>query len=185
VGEVKKGVRIVFCDEMRYGLISNRRRGWSKRGKQRPLIPSGMEYEFGYMYIGVDIESWKVECLLLPDANCSTTKMYLEFLRQKCGAEEVVIVWDGAGYHRSGKVKGIEKVRFVTIPAYSPQLNPVERLIEELRKSTANRVFNNIEEIEEVLIEALKEYIENRDKVERLCGFPWIKRQLEEMYLTT
>ncbi|MGE5446052.1 MAG: hypothetical protein ACM3SR_15910, partial [Ignavibacteriales bacterium] len=68
---------------------------------------------------------------------------------------------------------------------YSPELNPVERLIEELRKSTANRVFNNLGEIEEVLIEALKEYIENRDTVGSLCGFPWIKRQVEEMCLTT
>lgn len=175
----------MFCDEMRYGLISNHRRGWSKRGKQRPLIPSGMDYEFGYIYIGVDIKSWKVESLLLPDANSSMTKMYLEFLKQGCKAQEVVIVWDGAGFHRSGEVKGIEGVKFVRLPAYSPELNPVERLIEELRKSTANRVFNNLGEIEEVLIEALKEYIENRDKVGSLCGFPWIKRQVEEMCLTS
>lgn len=186
IGEVKQSVRIFFCDEMRYGLISNHRRGWSKRGKQRPMMPSGMEYEFGYIYMGIDIESWELKSLLLPDADSLTTKIFVEYLRGEYGdGQEGVIIWDGAGFHRSGELKGIEGARFVTLPAYSPELNPVERLIEELRKSTANRVFNSLEEIEEVLIEALKGYINDRDKIESLCGFPWIKKQMEEMYLTS
>jgi transposase len=97
----------------------------------------------------------------------------------------VVIIWDGAGYHRSWEVKGREGVRFVRLPAYSPELNPVERLIEELRRSTANKVFNNLEEVEEALIKALKEYIDNRNKVETLCGFSWIKKQMEEIHLAS
>lgn len=175
----------MFCDEMRYGLISNHRRGWSKSGKQRPLIPYGMEYEFGYIYIGINIETWELESLLLPEADSITTKVFIDYLREEYRDEEVIIIWDGAGFHRSWEVKGIEGVRFVRLPAYSPELNPVERLIEELRESTANKVFNNLEEVEEVLIEALKEYIDNRNKVESLCGFPWIKKQMEEIRLTS
>ena len=182
---IRRRVRILFCDEMRYGLISNHRRGWSKRGKQRPLIPYGMDYEFGYIYIGIDIESWQLESLLLPDADSLTTKVFIDYLREEYGNEEVIVIWDGAGFHRSWEVKGIEGVRFVRLPAYSPELNPVERLIEELRKSTANKVFNNLGEVEEVLIEALKEYIHNREKVESLCGFSWIKKQMEEIRLTS
>lgn len=175
----------MFCDEMRYGLISNRSRGWSKRGRQRPLIPSGMKYEFGYIYIAVDIESWKVESLLLPDADSSMTRMFVEFLTEGSKGEDMVIIWDGAGFHKSAKLKEIEGLKFIKLPAYSPELNPVERLIEELRKSTANRVFNNLGEVEGVLIEALREYIDNRDKVESLCGFPWIKRQMQDLHLST
>jgi transposase len=171
---------------MRYGLISNHRRGWSnKKGKQRPLIPYGMKYEFGYMYIGIDIETWELESLLLPDADSLTTKVFIDYLREEYRDKEVIIIWDGAGFHRSCEVKEIEGVRFVRLPAYSPELNPVERLIEELRKSIANKVFNNLEEVEEALIEALKEYMDNRNKVESLCGFPWIKKQMEEIRLTS
>jgi transposase len=113
------------------------------------------------------------------------TKMFVEFLREGSKDEDMVIIWDGAGFHRSAKLKGIEGLKFIKLPAYSGELNPVERLIEELRKSTANRVFNNLGEIEEVLIEALREYIDNRDKVESLCGFPWIKRQMKDLHLNT
>jgi len=31
----------------------------------------------------------------------------------------------------------------------------------------------------------LREYIDNRDKVESLCGFPWIKRQMQDLHLNT
>lgn len=75
----------MFCDEMRYGLISNHRRGWSKSGKQRPLIPYGMEYEFGYIYIGINIETWELESLLLPEADSITTKVFIDYLREEYG----------------------------------------------------------------------------------------------------
>jgi len=170
---------------MRYGLISNRRRGWSKRGKQRPLIPSGMKYEFGYIYIAVDIESWELESLFLPDADSLTTKIFVEFLSEEYKDEDLIIIWDGAGFHKSGELKEIEGVHFVVLPAYSAELNPVERLIEELRKVTANEVYNKLEEIEGILIKELKGYIDNPDRVESVCGFPWIKKQVKEIHLTS
>jgi transposase len=144
-----------------------------------------MKYEFGYIYIGVDIKSWELESLLLPKTDSLVTKMFIEFLRERSKDGDLVIIWDGAGYHRSEQVKGIEKVRFVTIPAHSAELNPVERLIEELRKAIANEVFNNLEEIETVLIKELKEYMNNTEKVESVCGFPWIKKQLGDTHLTS
>lgn len=184
--EIDNGtVRIVFCDEMRYGLISNLRRAWTKRGKQRPQIPCRMKYEFGYLYIGVDSRSWEVDALLLPYTNYETTKVFIEFIRNKYKQEHLVIVWDGAGFHRAREVKEIRGVSFIELPSYSPELNPVERLIEELRKSTANKVFENLDQIEDKLIEALRHYINNPDKVQSLCEYPWIKSQLKSLSMST
>ena len=181
----KGPVRIVFCDEMRYGLISNLRRAWGKRGKERPLIPRGMEYEFGYLYIGIDVNSWEVNALLIPYTDSVTTKVFVEFMSRNYGKEHLVVVWDRAGFHRADEVKEIEGVRFIELPSYSPELNPVERLIEELRKSTANKVFESLDEIEDKLIETLRGYMEDHDKVRNLCAYPWISDQLKNLHLIT
>ena len=46
------------------------------------------------------------------------------------------------------------------LPSYSPELNPVERFYGEVRKSTANRLFQNI--IEEEVVNWMK----NTDKTD-------------------
>ena len=62
---------------------------------------------------------------------------YLKMIRlgqHKIGKNErnYMIVWDNASIHRSSKMlKFLEwsKIRLITIPAYSPWLNPVEHMI--------------------------------------------------------
>ncbi len=43
------------------------------------------------------------------------------------------MVWDGAGAHR-GKSLGELPTRRIALPPYSPELNPVERIFEEVRR---------------------------------------------------
>lgn len=65
------------------------------------------------------------------------------------------------------------------LPAYSPELNPVERFFQELRRRIANRIFSCLSELEDALVEAMDEYFEATEKVQQLCGYPWILRQLQ------
>ena len=66
----------------------------------------------------------------------------------------------------------------ISLPAYSPELNPVERLFQELRLRTANRIFSSLEELEDALVEALQEYFADAEKVKQLCAYPWILDQV-------
>ncbi|MBD3180666.1 hypothetical protein GF312_00135 [Candidatus Poribacteria bacterium] len=65
------------------------------------------------------------------------------------------------------------------MPAYSPELNPVERFFQELRRKIANRIFDSLEELEDALSEALEEYFQNTEKVRELCAYPWILKQIQ------
>ena len=51
----------------------------------------------------------------------------------KQGTEVEALVWDGARGHRSRLVETVG-LRTVTQPAYSPELNPAERVFEEVRR---------------------------------------------------
>ncbi len=50
---------------------------------------------------------------------------------------KIVLIWDGASYHRSRKVRALAKRLGFTIlplPAYSPDLNPIEGLWKWMRE---------------------------------------------------
>ena len=85
----------------------------------------------------------------------------------------LVIVWDNASFHKSKKLEDND-LTIIFLPPYSPELNPAERFFQEMRKVTANRIFENIEEQEKLIDEALTDWINNKEKIKKLCGFHWI-----------
>ena len=65
----------------------------------------------------------------------------------------------------------------IFLPSYSPQLNPVERFYGEVRKSTANRVFQSIEIQEKIIAEDIALWMRDSQKTKQLCGYSWILEQ--------
>ena len=55
------------------------------------------------------------------------------------------LVWDGARGHRSELVEHVG-VRTIMQPPYSPELNPVERVFEEIRRWVEGRLYEGIKE---------------------------------------
>ena len=53
------------------------------------------------------------------------------------------MVLDGAGWHKSKAMTIPDNIRLLSLPPYSPELNPVEHLWDELReKHFHNRTFD-------------------------------------------
>jgi transposase len=86
------------------------------------------------------------------------------------------MVLDGAGWHKARRLLVPANMRLLSLPPWSPQLNPVEHLWDEVReKWFANRVFNSLSAVEEQLLTALKTLEEDATRVASLTGFDWIK----------
>ncbi len=62
--------------------------------------------------------------------------LFLEELSRRYADDELVLVLDGASWHRSGGVPS--NIRLVCLPPYSPELNPVEQLWKGLRWVESN-----------------------------------------------
>ena len=59
--------------------------------------------------------------------------------------DRIVMVLDGAGWHKSGSLMIPNNLRLLSLPPYSPELNPVEHIWDDLReKEFHNRVFDSI-----------------------------------------
>ena len=77
-----------------------------------------------------------------------------------------VIIQDGAGFHLPENDPRLPaNVRIITLPAYSPELNPVERFFQELRRKLKFRVFDSLDAAERFVGEALKEFLTDTERV--------------------
>lgn len=180
-------MRVIFSDTMRYGLINNPWRNWGPVGQRVP-IPKQMEFEWGYLWAEIDVISGELNVWLLPEMNSEVLLEVVTKMPQKWGQKTAIktqakpasLVWDNSKVHKAVDEKLPNGMKSLFLPPYSPELNPVERFFEELRRKTANRIFDSLEELEKELVEAIQEYVIDRQKVRQLCGYPWIIEQLQK-----
>ena len=99
----------------------------------------------------------------MSDVNTLNIKIFLDELQKEYEDYNLIIVWDNAGFHRSKKLKN-EDLSIIFLPSYSPQLNPTERFFQEMRKVTANQIFENIEVQENLIEKALIDWMNNNEK---------------------
>ncbi len=162
---------------MRYGLISNYKRSWSKVGK-RTVIDNQQEYSNGYLYSAIDpISGDSFHLIGFKDVNSNITKIFLEKLKEKYKNYHIVIIWDNAPFHRKKELHEIDGITPIYLPSYSPELNPVERFFGEIRKVTANRIFKDLFSQEKLIEDEVVKWIDNTDKTKKLCSYDWILEQ--------
>ena len=166
-----------FTDEMRYGLISNFRRSWSRKG-ERATLDQQMSYSNNYLFSAVAPLTGKSHHLLgFPDMDGDTVNVFLLDLKKQHPDKHVFVVWDNAPTHRPVMHRQIEGLTLIALPSYSPELNPAERFFEEIRRATANVTFENIQEQEKVIEKAILSYINDEEKLKQLVGYKWINEQ--------
>ena len=178
--EQGKEVILYFLDEMRYGLMSNYRRTWSKKGK-RAIIKNQMEFDNAYLYSAIaPLTGETVQLIGFSTIDSLTTEIFLKELKQKHPNEEVIVIWDNAPFHKKKSLADIEGLSILPLPSYSPQLNPVERFFEELRKLTANRIFSSLKQQEAFIKQGINIFLNDFEAVKQLTAYPWIVQQYQE-----
>ena len=83
------------------------------------------------------------------------------------------IIWDGAGTHRARLLADLPTAR-VRLPSYSPELNPAERVFQEIRRRTEGRVYAAIADKQAVAQGYLASLAADPTCGSRLCGWDWI-----------
>ena len=114
-------------------------------GPARPALRSG-RHPFGAVCPARDAGA----ALVLPVADGETMNLHLaEISRNVAPGSHAVVLLDGAGWHQTGgKLKVPDNISLLKLPAYSPELNPVENVWQYLRQNQlSNRVFDGYDAI--------------------------------------
>lgn len=129
-------------------------------------------YEWLWLYAAVEPATGRSVFLLLPRVTKAGFGRFLETFGQETAGERVALVLDGSGAHRAD-IPWPAHVRPLTLPPYSPELNPAEQIFRVLRPKLANRIFATVAELEEAIVAHLRPYWDQPTLLQRLTGYPW------------
>ena len=159
-----------FADELRLGLRGTTRRVWGRRGtKVRQRLQ--LRYEWRYLFVAVDARAGTVWWDWVDTMKAADLQPVIAGLR----AMDVLaaLVWDGAPSHTDADVRAVG-LPLVALPPYSPELNPAERLLEEIRRRVEGQVYATLD-AKAAAVEAFLEALDaDPARVRRLCGWDWI-----------
>ncbi|MEP7274351.1 MAG: IS630 family transposase, partial [Acidobacteriota bacterium] len=145
----EKRLRVYFQDESRFGQRGTTTNVWAPRGSRPTAI---RQTEYGYLWVlgAVCPETGHAEGLLSPQLNASIVSVFLEqFSKAIPEDEHAVMIWDGAGFHTAKKLQPPSNISLVKLPAYSPELNPIENLWHYLKSHFwSNRAYADYDALE-------------------------------------
>ncbi len=162
-------------DEGRFGRISRPKRCWAPPGI-RPSAPAQVVRESMYVFAAFAPSLGRLVSLVLPTANTAAMNLFLEHLSQTLADYFIVMQVDQAGWHRSRELIIPSNIRLIQQPAYSPEVNPVEHLWEELReKYFHNRFFSSLDLLTDELCRGLNELTDDKERLRSMMSFPHLK----------
>jgi transposase len=99
--------------------------------------------------------------------------LFLEHVSRTFSSYFLIILVDQAGWHHAKDLVIPKNIRLIPQPAYSPELNPVEHLWEEIKeKAFANRAFPSLDAVIDTLCNQLQQIEDNSQLLRSMTYFP-------------
>jgi hypothetical protein len=169
--------RIGFGDELRLGLRGTSRRVWGRRGvKVRQRLQ--LKYEWRYLFAAVDGQAGRIWWNWVPSMKAEALWPTIAGIQAMAILDG--LVWDNAPSHRDDELTDLD-LAFVGLPPYSPELNPAERLFEEIRRRFEGRVYATLDDKAAEVQAFLEELDADPARVRRLCGWDWINSAIASL----
>jgi transposase len=162
----------MFQDEARFGRISDCRYCWCKK-PLRPLVKAMLSHQ--YVYAAVSPQDGRLDSLVLPEVNSQWMHVFLTEVASRYPNENIVMVVDGAGWHKNKRFELPVNLKLLFLPPYSPELNPQEHVWDELQeKCFHNKTFDSLNLLEDHLVTSLNVLETQYETVHNIVVWDWI-----------
>ena len=113
--------------------------------------------------------------LVLPVVNTAAMNAHLaEIARSVAPGAHAVLILDGAGWHGAAALVIPDNLSLLTLPPYSPELNPVENVWQYLRANwLAIRVFDSCDAIVDACCAAWNRFANDPNTVTSITTRSW------------
>ena len=137
-------MRVLSQDESRFGVLTVRRRRFTACGVQPVgLIPH--VYEWCYVYGAVAPTTGERFFLERPSLHSAMFQLFIDALAQAFPDRLNILLLDNSGAHTAQGIQWPENVRYVWLPPYGPELNPIERVWRDVKDDVAWRQFTDLD----------------------------------------
>ena len=113
-------------DEAGFGRINTPKYCWT--GGKRPSVPCHHIREYRYVFGAVDPISGDDCFLVAPQCNTVCMNVFLDTLSKQYQNDEILLICDGAAWHKSGTLVIPPNIHIQHIPPYTPEMNPIAEI---------------------------------------------------------
>ena len=100
----------------------------------RPEVPSHHIREYRYVYGAVEPLTGENFFLVMPNCNTQVMNIFLEKLSEEYKDDIILLICDGASWHKSKGLKIPQNIVISNIPPYTPKMKPIEQIWKQLRQ---------------------------------------------------
>jgi hypothetical protein len=168
-------LQVWFEDEARIGNKGRVCHRWWPRGERAPgRCERG--YQSVYLFTAVRPATGEDFALVLPRVDAGLMGLFLaRFAASLPPDVHAVLVLDQAGWHDPRALCIPDTLTLVSLPSYSPELNPVERVWLYLRERFLSlRALADTEAIIDACCRAWNALVAEPGRLRSLCAYPWI-----------
>lgn len=111
-----------------------------------------------YLYSAIEPKTGENFTLEIPYVNTNCINVFLEEFAKQYAGDEIILVMDGAGWHKSKNMQVPDNIEIFFLPPYSPELNPVERFWQHIKQNTIkNKVYKTLGLLKEAVVKFLNQ----------------------------
>lgn len=158
-------------DETRVGLQTIRRRRITARGI-KPIGSNQHEYANLWIYGCVAPMSGERFFLLLPTLNAAQMQLFVDEFARAYPTTFNLLVMDNSRAHTAKCLHLPDNVALVFLPPASPELNPAERVWQDLKGQLAWKTFEQLAALEQEVVERLRAY--DAATIQSLTSYPYL-----------
>ncbi|WP_259248819.1 IS630 family transposase [Salinibacter ruber] len=169
--ETSRPVRLFCQDECRFGLMPVKRHRITLPGV-KPIQEAKPGYEYFYLYGAVEPETGQRFFTEHDRLNSDCFQVFLDRFAEAFPRSHNVLILDNGAFHKAKKLSVPRNVRLIFLPAYSPELNPVERLWQDLKDQVAFDLYKSLAALRQEVRSAVATY--TGEAVASLTGYDYL-----------
>ena len=145
---------------------------WAKKGT-RPIVRTCGKRDKVYLCGFAEPITGAFLSYLLPALNGDWYSAVLGLLAEHFHGEPIKLIIDSAGWHIKGDIPTNISLEF--LPPYSPELNPVEQIWDDVRYNyTRDQTFTESDTLWDTLSQAMRAYSTNPQKIKSITNQEWL-----------
>ena len=169
-------IEVWWQDECRVGQQGSLSRMWARKGT-RPRVVRQRQFLSTYIF-GAVCPDRDVGCAwILPECNSGMMQIHLEEISKNIQEDyHGIVLMDRASWHSTEALIVPENISLMPLPPYSPELNPMEQVWQQLKKiKLSNTCFQNYDHIVNTCCEAWNTFCDEEGNIKELCTRDWAK----------
>jgi len=146
----------------------------------KPICPVHFQFESYYLYGAIEPLTGEHFFLELPYLDAICFQVFLEHFADAYRESLNVLLLDRGGLHQAQSLKIPHNIRLLSLPAYSPELNPIERFWEYLKDLVSLDLFDTLEQLQDTVAGYLRKLVQ--DQVQSLTAYPFLIKAINDAF---